>query len=203
MKSLLLSGCLASLAGVIFPCAARAALMYSGMQNVAVPLTLDGVSLRLSDGTVSGAFPANWNTEPWLNPFFGGVDIANSPLLRPVITGADQIVNLAPGTVIGSGSGFAAGESGSSTHVGAAANQFQSGTPGLIGFVFETTAGGPDYYGWLRMTVSNTGPGSIADWAYESTAGAPVQAGITAVPEPAALAVGLLCLGAAMLRRRR
>ena len=203
MKSLLLSGCIACLAGITFPAAARGALMYSGVQNIPIPLTGDGVYLRMSDGATTGAFPANWNTEPWLNPFFGGVDFANSDLLRPVITGADQIVNLSSGTVINAAGNFVAGESGSATHVGGAANQFQIGTPGIVGFVFETTVGGPDYFGWLRMTVNNLGAGSIVDWAYESTAGAPVQAGITAVPEPGAFVAGLLCLGAGALRRRR
>ena len=203
MKSLLLLGCAATLAGISVPNTARAALIYSGVQNIPVPLTFDGVYLHLTDGATSGVFPANWSTEPWLNPFFGGVDIANSPLLRPVITGTDQIVNLASGTVIGSGSNFVGGESGSSTHVGPAANQFHIGTAGLLGFVFETTVGGADHYGWLRATVNNVGPGTIVDWGYETTAGVPVMAGLAAVPEPATFAAGLLCLTAGMVWRRR
>ena len=198
MKSLLLPACLA------ITCTARAALMYSGVQNIAVPATLEGTYLRLSDGTVSGAFPADWSTAPWLNPFFGGVDIANSPLLRPVIAGTDQIVNLAPGTVIASASNFVAGESGSTTHVGPSANQFQIGTAGIIGFVFETTVGGPDFYGWAKVVINNAGAGSIIDWAYDNTPGTSIQAGqIAPVPEPATLAVGLLCIGAGIARRRR
>ena len=178
--------------------------MYSGVQNIAVPATLEGTYLRLSDGTVSGAFPADWSTAPWLNPFFGGVDIANSPLLRPVIAGTDQIVNLAPGTVIASASNFVAGESGSTTHVGPSANQFQIGTAGIIGFVFETTVGGPDFYGWAKVVINNAGAGSITDWAYDNTPGTSIQAGqIAPVPEPATLAVGLLCIGAGIARRRR
>ena len=182
---------------------ARAALFYSGVQNVPIPQTLDGVYLRMSEGATTGAFPPDWSTAPWLNPFFGGVDVGNSPLLRPVITGADQIVNLASGTVIDSGSNFVAGESGSSTHTGAAANQFHIGTPGLMGFVFETTAGGPDYYGWVRMNVNNVGAGSIVDWAYDNTAGTPLLAGISSVPEPATMLVGLALCGVSVLRRSR
>ena len=203
-KSFLLPAALALLASVIFPGNAHAGLIYSGVQNVAIPQTFDGVYLRLSDGFTTGTFPANWNTEPWLNPFFGGVYIGNSALLRPIITGTDQIVNLAAGTVINAGSNFVAGESGSSTHTGPAANQFHIGTPGYIGLAFETTVGGPDYYGWAQVIINNTGAGSIMDWAYDNTAGTAIQAGqIAPVPEPAAVAVGLLCLGVGMVRRRR
>jgi hypothetical protein len=133
--------------------------------------------------------------------FFGGVDVANSPLLLPIITGTSQIVNLAPGTVIDSTGNYVAGESGSSTHVGPASNQFQIGTPGLIGFEFETTAGGPYLYGWARMTVNNAGPGNIVDWAYDDTPGTSIQAG--QAPEPSASALSLLGLCVGMARRWR
>ena len=112
-------------------------------------------------------------------------------------------MNLSSGTVINAASNFVAGESGSATHVGGAANQFQIGTPGIIGFAFETTVGGADYYGWLRTTVNNVGAGTIVDWGYETTAGVPVLAGLAAVPEPATFAAGLLCLTAGMVWRRR
>ena len=97
-----------------------------------------------------------------------------------------------------------AGESGSTTHVGPSANQFQIGTAGIIGFVFETTVGGPDFYGWAKVVINNAGAGSIIDWAYDNTPGTSIQAGqIAPVPEPATLAVGLLCIGAGIARRRR
>lgn len=188
---------------------AHAALMYSGVRNVAIPFALpagqDGVYVRLSDGITSTSYPGDipWNTQPWLNPFFGGVDIANSPLLRPVITGTDQIVNLAFGTVIDSAGNFVAGESGSSLHVGAAANQFHIGTPGLMGFAFKTAPAGPDYYGWLRMSVNNVGDGNIVDWAYNDAAGTPVIAGVSAVPEPATAVIGLALLGVSLLSSPR
>jgi hypothetical protein len=184
----------------------QAVVVYSGVQNIPIPQTLDGVYLRISDGAVSGSFPADWNSEPWLNPFFGGVYIGSSDLFRPIVTGADQILNITPGTLIDSMGNFAAGESGSSTHVGAAANQFQIGMPGLIGLAFQTTVGGPEYYGWLRMTIDNTGNGSIVDWAYDSTAGTAIQAGATTatVPETAegCWAI-LLALPACVWLRRR
>ena len=182
MKTRLL---LSTLLVLVAATTAHAALFYSGVQNVAVPVTLDGAYLRMSDGATTGTFPADWSTAPWLNPFFGGVDIANSPLLRPVITGTDQILNLAAGTPINGTSNFVAGESGSSTHVGAGAGQFALGAPGIIGLAFETSVGGPDLYGWVRVIINNISPGIIVDWAYENTPGVGINAGqIAPVPEP-------------------
>lgn len=145
---------------------------YSGYQNVAIPFDLNGAYLNPVTGTTYiDPYPATWDTAPWINPFFGGVDIANSALLRPVITGTDQIVNLGTGTLINGSSNFVAGESGSSTHVGAGAGQFTLGTPGNIGFEFEASVGGPTRYGWMNTTISNSGAGVIRDWAYDNAGG--------------------------------
>ena len=182
----------------------RAAIIYSGIQNVPIPLDFEGEYLRIDTGTTAGAFPADWSTRPWLNPFFGGVDIGNSPLLRPVITGTDQILNLSLGTTVSSGSNFVLGESGSTTHFGNGPGQFALNTPGYMGVTFRTTTLGPDYYGWIEMQVSNVGPGSIISWAYENVSGASIQVGdIGAVPEPATALVGVACAGLALVRRRR
>ncbi len=172
----------------------RAAIVYSGQQDVPIPLNPEGGYLRLDTGATAGAFPADWATAPWINPFFGGVDIGNSPLLRPVITGTDQIVNLELGTLIGSGSNFVAGESGSSTHFGIGSAQFALNAPGYLGVTFRSTVSGPDYYGWIQIQISNIGPGKIISWAYENVSDMPIQAGADgSVPEPGVLA--LLCTG--------
>ena len=185
--------------------AGRAAIVYSGQQDVPIPLDPEGEYLRIDTGATAGALPADWATAPWINPFFGGVDVANSMLLRPVITGADQILNLAPGTFIGSGSNFAAGESGSATHFGIGSGQFALNVAGYLGVTFRSTAGGPEYYGWIQMQVSNIGAGKIFAWAYESVSGAPITAGGGNVaPEPGVLALlgaGLLGLGRRLRRR--
>jgi hypothetical protein len=179
--------------------------VYSGVQNIAVPQTFDGVYLNIQTGATALTEPATWNTAPWLNPFFGGVGIANSPLLQPIITGTDQIVNIAPGGIIGFGGNFGPAPSGSSTHVGPAANQFQPGVTGYIGYRFQLPGGGgSDYFGWMGVQVNNTGAGTIIDWAYQNTAGQPVAAGsISAVPEPVTTAIGLALCGVCVMRRRR
>jgi hypothetical protein len=112
--------------------------------------------------------------------FFRGGHIATDDLLLPVITGADQIVNLAAGTMIDGSSTFASAESGSTTHLGGEPLQFQLATPGYMGFAFQQNVGGPLYYGWLELTINNGSPGIIHDWAYESIAGVGI---VTGIPE--------------------
>jgi hypothetical protein len=191
----------------------HAALIYSGVQNIAIPIDpplvgLEGVYLNLLTGATTTAYPGDWDTAPWINPAFGGSWVLNSALLRPVITGSDKVLNLALGTVIDDMGNFVPAASASTTHLGVLPGEFQVGTPGLIGVAFKTAVVGPDYYGWIRMTANNTltQTGTIVDWAYDNVAGTAVQAGISAVPEPAEAArIALLALPAfcAMLRRRR
>ena len=186
--------------------AVAATIIYSGIQNVPIPLDPVGAYLRLDTGATATAYPVDWDTAPWINPDFGGTRIFNSPLLRPIITGTDQILNLAPGTLIGSASNFVAGESGSDKHFGTGPGQFAQNVPGYLGVAFRSTVGGPDYYGWIQMQISNTGAGKIISWAYDDAPGTPIQAGNTGVvPEPGVLALLALAGGAVLglLRRPR
>jgi hypothetical protein len=156
--------------------------------------------LNIVTGATTASQPADWNTAPWINPFFGGVDLGNDDLIRVRITSPDQLLNLAAGSVIDATGSYTVGESGSSTHFGPASNQFQASTPGYIGFEFETTVGGPTYFGWARLTVNNTGAGTIHEWAYEGIAGNAITVGV--IPEPGISGLLLLGLGCAFRRRR-
>ena len=179
----------------------QASVVYSGVQNVAVPFNPAGVYLNIATGATSGSQPVDWNTAPWITSFFGGVDFGNDDLVLPAVTGLDQIVNLAPGTVVDSSLTYVSAESGSTTHYGAGSNQFHDGVPGFVGFKFSNTVGGPSYYGWLQMVVSNSSAGQIIDWGYDNVAGTPILAG--SVPEPSRALLLVFGLSAGMLRRRR
>lgn len=198
MKNRLLLSALLALAATS---AGHAGIVWSGPMDLPAPLTFDGLYLNPFTGTTAAAQPADWNSAPWLNPFFGGVYIGSDELLRPVITGADQVVNLDAGETIGAASTFAGGESGSSTHVGPATDQFQLDAPGYLGFAFATATGGPTYYGWVRITVRNTGAGTLHEWAYEDAAGTAIPAG--AVPEPGSALLFGLGVAMCVAQRRR
>jgi hypothetical protein len=179
----------------------QSAVVYSGVQSIAIPLDFDGVYLNVLSGATGFSEPGTWDTAPWFNPFFGGVYTTNPALLRPASDGFGQMVNLAVGTMIDSTSNFAAAAGGSTTHVGGAVNQFQISVPGYLGFEFEPTTGGQTQYGWMQITINNTGAGTIHGWAYESTAGTGILAG--SVPEPGRALLLMLGLMGVVVRRRR
>lgn len=199
--SLICAACLA-----IASLSARGAVVYSGVQDVPVPNDPAGVWFNIATGGTSLTEPASWNTAPWINLFFGGTAIGNDDLMTPAITGVDQVLNLAMGTMVDGAMSYPAGESGSSTHVGGGAGQFALGMEGLIGVQFQFTTGGPFKYGWMRVVVENTGLGLIRDWGYENADGVGIPAGFTGtmiVPEPGRGLMLLAGLAATLSRRKR
>ncbi|WP_395736405.1 hypothetical protein [Prosthecobacter sp.] len=187
--------------------ALQAAVVYSGVQDVSIPFTLDGVYVNVATGATSTTQPGTWDTAPWINPFYGGTLIASNSVLRPSvvtgISGNERVLNLPSSTLIDAAQHFAAGYNGSDSHIGAAADQFQTGSPGLLGFSFDLS--GSTYYGWMRMTPSNSSSGTVVDWAYEDTPNTALLAGITtsAAPEPQRLTLLLLASTSLLLRRQR
>ena len=174
-----------------------AAVVYSGVQNLPVTFDLTGLYLNPATGSTS----PNENSDPTINLFFGGVAIGTNSQLRPEVVSGDQLDNLELGMVVDGSVTYAAGVNGSSTHTGPAANQFQIGTPGYLGFAMQTTIGGPTEYGWMQIVINNAGPGNVVDWAYENTAGVPISVGVVPEVSDATLAsLGAACL---ILRRRR
>lgn len=176
-----------------FTAPAGAAIVYSGLRNIPIPTTLDGVYLDADTGATSNSPGSGWD----INFFFGGVAIAASADFQPARTGPgnqDPVQRFDADTLIVSTLQYTSGETGSSTHLGAPGN-FQDGQSGYLGFRFlpnSSSPGATPLYGWMRVTLTaNTSGAFIQDWAYETT-GAPIAAG--QVPEPG---VPILALPAA------
>lgn len=182
---------------------AHAAVIYSGVQNIAIPATFDGVYLNIDNGSTSTNPITGWD----INPFFGGFGVANSASFQPVRVGTgveDALRNLDAGAYIGSTSVFSSGDGGSATHTGTDPGQFALGTPGYIGFRFlKDNSSGP-YYGWMKVTfTANTSGGLIQSWAYDDSGGAIMAGSFLTIPEPGR--VSLLAFGfiGMWMRRRR
>lgn len=184
--------------------AARGAIVSSGVQDIVLPQSFfTGVYVNVLTQVTSTTLPADFDTAPWIGFDLGGIDISNGDALRPVIIGGAQVENLTVGDSVGSPSNLPVGASFSDTHTGPAADQFQLLTVGYIGFAFGPGGGAPDSYGWAKITIDNTGTGTLHEWAYESEPGTAIQVGAGAVPEPSGAALGLLAGGALLARRRR
>lgn len=185
--------------------AAKAAVIYSGPQNIAIPTGFDGIYINIDTGATGGSAFTGWD----LNPFFGGAGVANSAAFQPARTGTgndDPILRLDYGEFVDPSRFFSTGFGGSGDpdpHLGTGPGQFTSGQEGYLGFRFTTDASSGPNYGWMHVLfTSNTSGGMIYDWAYDNTGSAiALPAG---VPEPGR--AGLLALGLigwAARRRRR
>ena len=131
---------------------AAADTIYSNLQNIAIPTNFTGVTVNIAGGT--------------LNPFFGGVGVANNDLLQPLRASSGNlgtILDLSVGSTIDAGSLYlSTGYGGSMDHLG---STFTAGQEGYIGFKLN----GADY-GWMRVVfTANTGGAVIKDWAYDNS----------------------------------
>ena len=144
---------------------AAADIIYSGLLDSAIPTNFTGITVTVGDGT--------------LNPFFGGVGVANNNFLQPGRVGTgnlDAIVNFGAGATINSGMTIdaALGYGGSSTHVGNGASQFAAGSEGYVGFKLDGVN-----YGWMRVVfTNNTGGAVVKDWAYDNSGSALVTGNV-------------------------
>jgi autotransporter-associated beta strand protein len=131
---------------------ATAEVLYSGLLDTAISTDFDGVTLNIAGGI--------------LNPFFGGVGVANNNLLQPYREGSgnlDTLLNLSAGTVINASSAtLSTGYGGSQDHLG---TTFTAGQEGYIGFKLNGAN-----HGWVRVVfTNNTGGALIKDWAYDNS----------------------------------
>jgi autotransporter-associated beta strand protein len=166
--------------GLVMP--ATADVIYSNLQDIAIPATFDGLYLNVETGawnTNMAAPVAGWD----INPLYGGRSVANSPAFQPVRSGtgsASPIVNLAAGASVGTGSVFstfvqgAGGETpgspgyGGSQMLTGSGGNFTADQEGYLGFRLNGTN-----YGSMRVVFTNNTSGAmIKDWAYDNTGAA-------------------------------
>lgn len=198
---------------------APGALTYSGVVNIPIPTTFEGVYLNLDSGdsstgdSSSGTADANSFTvgampvSGWdVNFFFGGIGMAHAASFQPFRDDASDNLSrmlwVAEGTLVDAASVAAntltlGGFGGSGQANGSAVGESHFGvgpdffTSGSLGFIaFVLNPDTTPQYGWMKVTLdSGGGPGVIHEWAYSSDS---IVVG-EVIPEPSVL---WLCGGA-------
>lgn len=209
----------AGVAGLLSAGAAQAVIVYSGTVNLTIPNTTAGLYVNVLNGTSftgPGTFPsvpgpgANFDfnlfgSTSW-TLFSPGTSGQSAPTVPTTSRGYVSVsttgaaLNLAEGTLIGGSSVF------NPNSPSAAA--LTTGGPAIFGFRFRNE--GPDlttaaddtvHYGWARVSLTAGVPGTLIDYAFESTPLTAIPAGVAVVPEPATWL--MMGLGAAALVARR
>lgn len=140
---------------------AAADTIYSNLRDISIPTGRAGVFVDV-DG-VNG-----WD----INPFYGGVGVANSPAFQParVSLSGDlpPLQDFAVGATIDASRYYSSGYGGSQTHLG---TTFTAGLEEYLGFRLDGN------YGWMRVVFTgNTSGAKVLDWAYDNS-GAPIVVG--------------------------
>lgn len=180
--------------------AANAAVVYSGIVNMAIPFNIDGVYLNVETGATgtAGGATAGWDVNPYGSATTGVSLFAATGtgyMRNPGAGTSTQRTNIAEGTAIGSSSFFYGS---SAAVIGTLVGQWTANSTGIFGFKF-VGGDGLTHYGWMRLAIgADAGTRSIVDYAYESAAATGLAAGV-----PAPGAVALLGLAGLISRRRR
>jgi hypothetical protein len=205
----------AAVAATAVTSGSEAAIVYSGIQNIAVPATTDGVYLNLITGANSSAPVAGWHINPWgttglrfgtnypvPDTYYVGLTPAGS-------SSGGTAVNLALGSLIKFDGTSTAGASsmnaaygwsysGSAASFGIATQQWKLNSDNYLG-VLALEGDGSVLKAWVRINVGATNlQRTIVDWGYELNGGDLV---VGAVPSPGAAA--LLAIAGVVGRRRR
>lgn len=199
--------CAAAATGLAVAPTADAALVTTfSNTTIPIPATTAGIYLNLETGVfgTSGSSAPGYDFNPYLANsgaqlgfYWGPAATRGAGVGASTTTG--PYLDLAPGTVVGSGSTFTA------AILGTTGSPYLTTGTFTLGFRFINAAGTTDY-GYLRLqTTSSTGfPATILGWTYDNTPGTAVTVP-AAVPEPSTVALLGLVGGAAGVRawRRR
>ena len=135
---------------------ATADTIYSNLQDTPIPTDFTGVFIDV-DGN------STWD----INPFFGGVGVANNTAFQPVRTSTSNsgtLANFSVGSTISNSNIYSIGMGGSQDHLG---TTFTSGQEGYLGFRLNSN------YGWMRVVFTgNTAGAVVKDWAYDNSGAA-------------------------------
>jgi PEP-CTERM motif len=192
----------AALAGVALtaPAVMKAAVVDSGIINLSVPNTFDGIYFNFltgASGTTSGSVPG-WDWNPYnsgtaVSFFWNGTPANSNSGVAGTTTG--PYLNLAPGSLVSAGSVFTAVTASTAT------TAFQGTGIETLGFRFFNETTSAINYGYVQLSSTATSgfPLTIVRYAYDN-AGVP----ITVVPEPSTVALfGAIATGAVGLRAWR
>ena len=168
----------AAAAATVVASGAQAAIVYSGVVNISIPLNVDGVYLNLVNGATgtSGASTAGWDINPYgsssLTWFLPSNPASSFGLVRGLGSSTTQVDNLFGTDYLIAATGTPAPNYGAGTNQtsGTTAFIFNSSN-NIVGLRFWNEATSQINYGWMRLSFSagfNT-TRSIVEYAYEDS----------------------------------
>jgi hypothetical protein len=187
---------LAAVATAAVVTTSNASVVYSGVINFVCAVDIDGCYVNVETGLLSngpGSGVPGWDVNPYSTS--GGMNFFNSTgggqMRRPAVT-TGTAGNLALNTPVVSTGSYNTGTGnvyGTTSATGLLGGWTYS-SENIIGFKFVAAAG-TTHYGWMRFAMGAAGSSgtsmtrTIVDYAWETTPGLAINAGVGGGPPPA------------------